>query len=164
MEKKKMSSGKRFWKKFKRNFKKFCIGIKNFFVRCYQNFMKLSKTVRIIIGVWVAVLLVILILVIASNANNKKLKEYAEIEQKLNDAAILYVENSGLNKPTVSTKLKLDAQGLIDMGYVDKSLFEGKLCKGYSIIYYDENGENPVVGSYLNCKNYTTKDYFVNID
>ena len=164
MEKKRMSSGKRFWKKFRRGCKKFFIGIKNFFKKCYENFMKLSKTVRIIIGVWVAVILVILILVVASNANNKKIKEYGEIEKMLNEAAIRYVEYSDINKPTVSTKLRLDAQGLIDLGYVDKDVFENKLCKGYSIIYYNENGENPVVESFINCKGYTSKDYFVNLD
>ena len=35
-----------------------------------------------------------------------------------------------------------------------------KSCDGFSIVYYDDEQDEYVIDSYLNCKKYTSKNYW----
>ncbi|MDE5889126.1 MAG: hypothetical protein K2H20_03805, partial [Bacilli bacterium] len=69
-----------------------------------------------------------------------------------------YVKENELY-PLAEAKLKLDVNVLIDYNYLHESDIVDNKCEGFSIAYYNEEKEDYVVSSYLNCKNYTTKGY-----
>ncbi len=136
---------------------------KNVFVKAKDKFMSLSKKVKIVIGLWLVLLIVLLVLVLGSNSNKKKLDEYAKMEQNLTNATLNYMKNSELY-PNSSNKLKVDLTMLREQKIISDDVVPDKTCRGYSLVYYMEEEEKYSVESFLNCKNYTTKDYFVNLD
>ena len=143
---------------FKRVLKRTLRKTVEFFVNLKNKFMSLPKKARYIIYVWVAVLVVILVLIIGSNASSKKLDEYHAIEQTLTEASKSYVTKNGIT-PNVGKKLRVDLDMLKDSKYIKDEDITDKTCIGYSVVYYNEETSEYVINSYINCKHYTTKNY-----
>ena len=85
------------------------------------------------------------------------------MEQALTNAALTYVEEQEIVN-TPGKKLKIEMNQLIDFNYVMDSEITDKTCKGFTIVYYNETEDRNVANSYINCKHYTTEDYFINAD
>lgn len=119
---------------------------------------KIPSKVRIVIIIWVVILLLIVAMVLAGNANKKFLDGYADIESKMNEATLQYVSEKEIY-PTNYKPLNISLDTLVDFKYFDEKILDDKICKGYSSIYYDDMDEEYVVNSYLNCSNYTSKGY-----
>lgn len=132
--------------------------IVQFFKSLYERFMELPKNIRYIIYIWVGVIAIILVIIIATTTNNKYLDKYELIEGDMNKAMLDYVQENELY-PLSESKLKIDVNVLIDYNYLSESDIADNKCEGFSIAYYNEDKEDYVINSYLNCKNYTTKGY-----
>ena len=44
--------------------------------------------------------------------------------------------------------------------YLNSAILNDNTCEGVSVVYYDDNKNDYVVDSYLNCKRYTSKNYW----
>lgn len=143
---------------FKKTMKRALRKVIEFFVNCKNKFMSLPSKMRYVIYVWAAVLLVILILIIGSSLSTKKLNKYHTFEQALTAASKDYVVKNSIT-PNVGKKLRVDLDMLIDSKYIKAEDVTDKTCRGYSIVYYNEDTKDYVINSYLNCKHYTTKDF-----
>ena len=148
---------------FKRTVKRALRKTIQFFVNLKNKFMSLPAKLRYIIYVWVAVLFVIIVLIIGSNASTKKLDKYHAFEQALTNASKEYVTKNSIT-PNVGKKLKLDLDMLKDSKYIKSEDITDNTCRGYSIVYYNEETSEYVINSYLNCKHYTTKDFAFDYD
>ncbi len=124
----------------------------------FKKFMGLPKHIRLITYIWIVVIILLVLFAILSNANNKLLEKYSYYETEMNNAAIDYVKTNNLI-PGEGNKLKLDLNFLMDYDFLYKDTITDSTCRGFSIVYYDENNEDYVAKSYLNCKKYTTKGY-----
>ena len=125
-------------KKKKNGFKRFLRKIGNFFVNLKNNFFRLKKKVRYIIYVWLIVIVVLLVLVGCSNHNAKNVEAHQKIEAELRNATLTYVSRNEIY-PNVSNKWKVTIDQLKELKYITDSEITDKTCKGYSIIYYNEN-------------------------
>lgn len=161
MESKKKTKKKFTLKKVKRIFINLLREIGNLFKGLFKKFMKLSKTTRAITCVWAVIVVLLIVLVFASSSNSKFLGSYSELENKMNEAAINYLKEYKIY-PLSTNKEKIDMQLLLDFSTLYESDIFDKTCVGYSIGYYDEDSEDYVVNSYLNCKKYTTDGYSKN--
>jgi len=158
-KKKKMTFGK----KLKRSLKRIIRGIVKFCINAKNKFMSLPKKLRYIIYVWAVVLLVVLILIIGSNRTSKSLDKYHEMEKQLKEAAYSYVYNNEFY-PNVGKKMRIDMDLLIDQNYLNSDYVTDKTCRGYGLVYYDEEDSDYVVNSYINCKHYTTKNFAMDFE
>ncbi len=146
------------FKKVKRLFKKIVFSIFNFFENLYHKFMNLKDYIRYIIYVWTGVLLVIIILIVISISNSKYKSDYIEIEKKINEASLLYVQQNELY-PLRENKLRLSTDMLIDLGYLNKVFIKDETCTGFSEVYYDGDDDTYYSNAYINCKKYTSDGY-----
>lgn len=145
-------------KKVKKFFINLWEKIRDFVVSLLKQFLSLPKKIRYIIYVWAAVVVLVIIIIVASSTNNKYLSKYKEIEEDINYATSIYVKENALF-PLQENKLKLDINVLLDENLMyDDDINENK-CEGFSVSYYDENQEDYVINSYINCKKYTTRGY-----
>jgi len=151
-------------KSFKKIMRDLWKAIVEWFVNKYQEFMKLPMKIRLVMLVWLIVILVLVIFIIIGSHNKRNIEDYNNIEKEINVAMEKYLEKNELYA-TESKPLILTTDILIEEGFLDKNIFDGKTCLGYSKAYYrdvydDEtkDGEN-VINSYINCKGYTTKGY-----
>jgi len=145
-------------KKKKSGFKRTLRKIGNWFVSLKNNFFKLKKHVRYIIYVWAIVILVLLLLVACTNINSKKIDKYQKMETELKTATLTYVMRNEIY-PNVSNKWTITLEELKEMHYISDKEIPDNSCKGFSVVYYNENQEDYVVNSYINCKHYTSKNY-----
>ncbi len=154
--KKKLQKG---FNKFKKWMGKVGVAIKKFVKKLYDKFMELPKKIRLIIYVWVIVVFVLLVFIGATNGSKKFYSEYQDMENKLTAQALKYVKNKNIYA-TKDNKLVIDLETLKETNYVDASIVSDDTCEGISVVYYDDNKDDYVVSSYLNCKRYTTKNYW----
>lgn len=161
MESKKVAKKKFTLKKIKRIFINLLREIGNLFKGLFNKFMQLSVTIRAIICVWVVIVGLLIALVFFGSNNNNFKGTYSELENKMNEAAINYLNKSELY-PLSTNKEKLDMQLLLDFSTLVESDIFDNTCVGYSVGYYDEDSDDYVVNSYLNCKKYTTEGYSKN--
>ncbi len=150
-------------KKKNNGFKNFFKKIGAFFVRLKNNFFRLKKNVRYIIYVWVIVVVVLLALIGCSNRNAKKVEAHQKIEAELRNATLTYVTRNEIY-PNVANKWKISMDQLKELKYITDKEITDETCNGYSIVYYNENKNDYVVDSYINCKHYTTKNYLEDKD
>lgn len=150
-------------KSFKRVLKDILRAIVSYLISLRDNFMKLSKTTRRIIYVWLIVAVVVLLLALFANLNAKKIESHQLMEQKLEVATKQYVTKMEFY-PNVNKKLKVDMDMLVAEKYLTDEDITDKTCKGYSVVYYDEVEEKYHIESYINCKHYTTKDFSLNYE
>jgi len=139
-------------------FKKLWQIISNFFKKLWKKFMKLPKYIRLIVYVWLIVLLIILILIYSSHKNSLYNNKYEQFENEITEATKSYLEDNNIY-PSIDKKLKLDINFLIDDGELYEDTITDKTCLGFSISYYNDQTEDYVIDSYLNCKHYTTNGY-----
>ncbi len=123
-----------------------------------DSFMKMSKKVRYIIGVWGVILVILLFLIVGSNSNAKFLEKYSVMEDEMNTAAINYATKNQLY-PTIDSKLRLDYDLLKDYKYLSTDYLVDDNCSGFVLVYRSEETNKYVANSYLNCNHYTTKGY-----
>ncbi len=147
-------------KKVKKMFINLFNKVKNYFVNVYNKFMSLPKYVRHLVYLWSIVLLIIITLIIGTFSNNKMLEKYHEAENNVNNAALRYVQNYNIY-PTRDSKLNISLEVLKDLNLISqKDVGNDNTCKGYSILYYDDENESYVSKSYINCNKYTSDEYF----
>jgi len=125
-----------------------------------KKFQKTSKEFKIILGVWVAVILIIVIVVAMVNSNKKTVAAHEKIQNEVKAAALDYVKEKKLY-PTSNQKLRLNMEVLIENGNLYKDNLTDKTCVGYALVYFDESKENYVIEPYISCKNYITDGYEV---
>ena len=140
---------------FKKMFKK----IRTFFKNLYLKFMALPNKLRYIIYIWSVAVILILILIFGTASNNKLIDRYQNVENIINEAALKYVEVNEIY-PSRDNKLKLDVEVLKDLNYVTSKEIDDDTCEGYSLVYYDDESDSYTSKTYINCKKYTTTDYF----
>ena len=92
-------------------------------------------------------------------SSNKFFDKYKELEQEVNDAALKYVNKNEIYV-SKENKLILDIEILQKEKYITNNDFKDKSCEGFSVIYYDDLQEEYKIDSYLNCKDYTTENYW----
>ncbi len=162
---KKVNKRKNWTKKVKRSILRLLRNFVTWIKGLYNNFMNLPKKIRLIIGVWVIVILLIVIFIIAGSANNKFLNKYKEYEKTVNEAALNYVKENKIY-PLEDNKLILDINALIDNNYLSSKDIDDKTCEGFAVIYVkgDVTVENEAnaefnINTYLNCDKYTTEGY-----
>ena len=51
-----------------------------------------------------------------------------------------------------------------DYHYLNSDYVTDKTCRGYGLVYYDEEDSDYVVNSYINCKHYTTKNFAMDFE
>lgn len=161
MESKKKTKKKFTLKKVKKIFVNLIREIGNLFKGLYAKFMKLSAATRTITCVWLVIAVLLIGLVFAGSSNSKFLGTYSELENKMNDAAVNYLREYKLY-PLSTNKEKIDLQLLLNFSTLSEADIFDDTCVGYSIGYYDEDSEDYVAKSYLNCKKYTTEGYSKN--
>lgn len=149
--------------KKKINIKKVFLRIKKVVVKAIKEILNkinaLPSYVKKISLLWIVIVVIILILIFATNANNKFIAKYENLEKEMNTGALDYVESNNLY-PLKGNKLKLDLDLLLEYNYVYDEHVVDDSCKGFSVVYYDDFKEEYVINSYLNCENYTTDEYY----
>jgi hypothetical protein len=150
---------KDFGKLLKKYFLKFVNFIKNFVVDLYKKFMELPKKVRYIIGVWVVVVILLVSFIVCSNSSKKFYKKYTLFEQNISARALEYVKDRGIYA-TQDHKLVLDLEILKEENYIGGSELIDNTCEGISVIYYNDEKDEYVIDSYVNCDKYTSKNYW----
>lgn len=125
-----------------------------------KKFQKTSKEFKVILGVWVAVILIILIVIGMVNSNKKTVAKHEKIQNEVKAAALSYVKEKKLY-PTSNQKLRLNMEVLLENGNLYKDAITDKTCVGYALVYFDEAKENYVIEPYISCKSYVTEGYEV---
>ena len=146
-------------RKIKKIFIKLGNAIKNLVLNIWKKFLDLPKKVRYVLIVWAGVLVVLLLFIAIANSSNKFFDKYKELEQEVNDAALKYVNKNEIYV-SKENKLILDIEILQKEKYITNNDFKDKSCEGFSVIYYDDLQEEYKIDSYLNCKEYTTENYW----
>lgn len=149
------------WKKFLKFLRKMWLVVKALVIHLYEKFMELPRKIRYVIGVWVAVVIILLVFIGGSDNSKKFYVKYAQYEKNVSARALSYVEQNSFYA-TKDNKLKLNLDVLKEENYVSKSDLDDDTCEGYSIIYYDDNKDEFVINSYLHCKKYTSEKYWDN--
>ena len=144
----------RIWKRIKRFGRLFVEEVKEL----WNKFMNLPKRVKTIIYIWGAVLLIILIIIVAGHSNNVFLGDYKRLEEKMNEAALTYVQGYSLYM-SKDNRLNLNLEVLKKEKLIDDEDISDKSCEGFSLVYYDDLNAEYVVDSYINCDKYTTEGY-----
>lgn len=144
----------RIWKKIKRFGKLFVEEVKNL----WNKFIGLPKKVKNIVYIWGAVLLIVLIIIIAGHSNNVFLGDYKDLEEKMNEAAVTYVQGYQLYM-SKDNRLNLNLEVLQKEELITNEDISDKSCEGFSLVYYDDLNAEYVVDSYINCDKYTTDGY-----
>lgn len=146
-------------KLLKKYFLKFVEVIKNFVLGLYKKFMNLSKKIRYIIGVWVVVIVLLVSFIACSNNSKKFYEQYTLFEQNISARALEYVKDRGIYA-TQDHKLVLDLEILKEENYIGGSELIDNTCEGISVIYYNDERDEYVIDSYVNCDKYTSKNYW----
>ena len=160
MNNKKVLSTKKKKSKFARVMKAIGDSILESLGNLVKKFKKTSKEFKILLGVWLAVILIIIIVVCMVNANKKTIAKHEKIQSEVKTAALDYVKEKKLY-PTSNQKLRLNMEVLIENGNLYKDSISDKTCVGYALVYFDEAKENYVIEPYISCKNYVTEGYEV---
>ena len=150
---------KDFGKLLKKYFLKFVNFIKNLVVDLYKKVMELPKKVRYIIGVWVVVVILLVSFIVCSNSSKKFYEKYTLFEQNISARALEYVKDRGIYA-TQDHKLVLDLEILKEENYIGGSELIDNTCEGISVIYYNDEKDEYVIDSYVNCDDYTSKNYW----
>lgn len=130
-----------------------------------KRIIAMPAYIRGIVIVWSVILLVVIGLIVFCNVNNKSLKEYDLVVEEMNKSALEFIIDKELyaasDKPIIVTLDEL----VVNAYYNDNVAPIPKTCTGYSVIFYNSNkvveNENDKysIESYINCKDYTSKDY-----
>lgn len=154
--------------KKKNNIKRAC---KKIIKQCVDFYNSLSKTVKIIAVVWILIVILIVLLIALCNSNNNKLKIYETIENEMIDSAYNYIISEELYFPS-NLYQRVTLEELLTSDYLNPSVNIPDSCTGYAVVFFlgdknpDEDGNvdfedrnNYNIESYINCKDYTTKNY-----
>lgn len=150
---------KLFFNKLKKVIKRILTIVKSFFINLWKKFMSLSLKIRLIIYVWLIVVISLCAFIIFSNASKKFYAKYEKFENNISTRALQYIKENNFYT-TKENKLKVNLETLKEHGYVDVTHISDDTCEGISVIYYDDSKEEYVVDTYLNCKKYTSKNYW----
>ena len=145
--------------KVKRIFKEIGKSISEFFKGLWNKFQTLPTKVKAIGGLWLVIIIVIIILISTTSSNKNILKTYQGYEKLINEATLKYIE-ANQYYGTRDQKIKVDLEELKDEKLITDSNIPDNTCKGYSLAYYDDSTEEYKAVSYINCKKYTSKDYY----
>jgi hypothetical protein len=61
---------------------------------------------------------------------------------------------------TIDKKITVDLAVLKEEKYLSTTAIDDDTCDGFSVVYYDDDKSEYVIDSYLNCKRYTSKNYW----
>lgn len=145
--------------KIKRIFIEIFKSIGNFFKNLYTKFKNLPSKVKAIIIVWLIILIIIIVLIIGTSTNRKTVDVYNKFENVMNNASLEYVQNNSLYG-TRDQKIKVDLEELKDANLINTSDIPDNSCKGFSLVYYDDATETNISSTYINCKDYTSEEYY----
>lgn len=148
-----------FKKKFIKTLKKLWLAIKTLVVDLYKKFMELPKKVRYVIGVWVLVVVILLVFIGGADSTNKFYAKYAKYEEAITKKALIYVNQNNIYA-TRDNKLIVDLEVLKEGNFVTKNDIDDDTCEGISVVFYDDEKDDYVIDSYLNCKKYTSENYW----
>lgn len=146
------------FKKIKKLFAKIGQAIVDKVKALCKKFKALPDTTKHIVYVWSVILVVIIVLIIVSSSNNDFLKDYQNLEKSMNNGALDYVKTNELY-PGKDNKLKLDLDFLLEDNYVYEDEVKDKSCYGFALVHYNDEEEDYVVSSYINCDKYTTEGF-----
>ncbi len=145
--------------KIKKELKKLWSNIKKIAKKAWDKFMELPKKIRLILYVWVIIIFVLLIFILATNGSKKFYTRYETFENSITERALRYVKDKGIYT-TKSNKLIINLETLKEEGYVDSTIIDDDTCEGITVVYYDDEKDEYIIDSYLNCKRYTSKYYW----
>lgn len=146
-------------KKIVKFFKKVWKLIKYLVSSLYKKFMTLPRKVRYVLGVWVIVVILLVSFISCANGSKKFYAKYTKFESDISVRAIEYVDANGFYA-TKDNELFLDLEVLKEGNYIGGSELVDDTCEGYSVVYYDDQKDEFKAKSYVNCKKYTSKDYW----
>ena len=145
--------------KVKRIFKEIGKSISEFFKGLWNKFQALPTKVKAIGGLWLVIIIVIIILISTTSSNKNILKTYQGYEKLINEATLKYIE-ANQYYGTRDNKVKVDLEELKDANLITEKDLPDNTCKGYSLTYYDDKASSFNSVSYINCKKYTSEDYY----
>ena len=148
-----------FLKNIKKIFKKLIKFVKDAGIQLWNKFMKLPKKVRLVFYIWFIVIIFVCLFIAISSASKRQLNKYESFEKSMSEASLKYVEDKNIYA-TKSNKLKINLETLVDEKYLGSFAISDKSCDGISVVYYDDFKEEYIINSYLNCKKYTTDNYW----
>lgn len=154
----------------KKGFKKFLHNIKKAFAKLWKSikriakqlkdkFMELPKKIRMIIYVWAVVLLLLIIFIAATSGAKNFYAKYNTYESNISEATLKYIKDKNIYT-TSDKKIIVDLAVLKEENYVSSLQIDDDTCDGISVVYYDDQKDEYVIESYLNCKRYTSKYYW----
>lgn len=138
---------------------KFIGVVTSFFVNLYKKYMELPRKGRYIIGVWAVVVVLLVLFISCSNSSKRFYERYTLFEQNISARALEYVKDRGIYA-TQDHKLVLDLEILKEENYIGGSELIDNTCEGISVIYYNDERDEYVIDSYVNCDKYTSKNYW----
>lgn len=145
--------------KMKKSFKKLLTNIKELCIELWDKFMILPAKVRMVICVWLIVIVLVLGFIGISNGSKKFYAKYDQFEKNVSDRALQYIKEKNYFA-TKDNKIKVNLETLKEEGYVDITHISDETCEGITVVYYDDYKEDYVIDTYLNCKRYTSKNYW----
>lgn len=146
------------WKRFKRIMKNLGKVFKEEILNFLNKIKNLSTPLKNILKIWILIFIIILVMLIVCNSNNKMIAKHQKIENAVKIAAQEFVKKEELYS-SANQRLNVDMNVLLDNGFLDSSKVTDKTCNGYASIYWNEKKEEYVIESYINCKRYTTDGY-----
>ena len=151
---------------FKGKVKRVIRTIFRFFYNIYAGiknaYSSLSKTGKLIAKVWICIAIIILVLLLVIGINKGHTSKYEAFEEKMNEAVIKYYKAEEFYAYEKSP-IKLRVEELFDLNYLDEKDLPDSSCTGYSIVYSTDDDNTEIKSkSFLNCKKYTTKNYYKN--
>ena len=115
----------------------------------------MKKTNKLFTAWGILVVLVVTGLTILGFMLKKNLNHYDDLEKKLLDSGIKYIDIKFLY-PEGNDIVKITSKELIDNNYLDNLNYEDDTCVGYVTVKLKKVYQYK---SYIKCKNYITKGY-----
>ena len=130
----------------------------------YTSFLQIPFKIRSVVGVWLGIFFVLILLIVFTNSNNKKMASYHDMEEQMNQAMLEYVIDQSIYT-TNETYFKMSLDALIRYTDLDQDALYDSSCTGYSIAYYNDVKESEKeedkyrIQSFLHCNSYTSSNY-----
>ena len=151
--------------KLKKILKKTLVVLKKKVIDLKNKIIAMPTYMKGILIVWSVILLVVIGLIIFCNVNNKNLKGYDLVVDEMNKSALEFIVAKELYAPSDKPIIVTLDELVVNAYYNEEVAPIPATCTGYSVIFYNSNkvveneNEKYSIESYINCKEYTSKDY-----
>jgi hypothetical protein len=134
----------------------------NIYAGIKNAYDKLNKTGKLIAKVWCVIAVIILVLLLLIGLNKTHTSKYEAFEEKMNEAIVKYYKDEEFYANEKSP-IRVKVEELFDLKYLEEKDLPDSSCTGYSIVYSTDDDNTEIESkSFLNCKKYTTENYYKN--